>query len=79
VIRFGLQARFTLPRAWAYLATYKQVIQRDAAGVMSPSGVYQCTGCHLLFRKISEWRHGPVPQQLVKTAVPPHLAERAPG
>jgi hypothetical protein len=47
---------------------YKQVIQRDAAGAMSPSGVYQCSGCRMLFSSIGEWRNGPVQQQLAKDA-----------
>lgn len=59
-------------------ATYLQVIQRDAAGAMSPSGVYQCSGCRMLFSSIGEWRNGPVPQQRAKDDVQ-QLTEQAPG
>lgn len=58
--------------------TYQQVIQRDAAGAMRPSGVYQCSGCKLLFSSVGEWRHGPEQQQLAKVDMQ-QLTEQAPG
>ena len=39
-------------------ATYSKVIQRNASGFMTPSGVYRCAGCKLLFTSIAEWRMG---------------------
>lgn len=35
---------------------YKRVIARDERGAMRASGVYQCTGCRLLFTQLNEWR-----------------------
>lgn len=59
-------------------ASYLQVIQRDAAGAMSPSGAYQCSGCRILFSSIGEWRHRPEQQQLANVGEQ-QLSERAPG
>jgi hypothetical protein len=36
--------------------SYRSVIARDATGAMRPSGVYQCTGCRLLFTELDDWR-----------------------
>jgi hypothetical protein len=47
---------------------YKRVISRDARGAMSASGVYQCTGCRLLFTQLDDWRVSPVEQALVHSA-----------
>lgn len=38
--------------------SYKPVIKRDETGAMSPSGLYQCTGCRLVFATVEEWRTG---------------------
>lgn len=43
--------------------SYKNVIKRDQDGVMRPSGQYQCTGCNLVFARLSEWRNGEVPHK----------------
>jgi hypothetical protein len=34
----------------------RPVIARDAAGRLTASGLYQCTGCKLRFKDLSEWR-----------------------
>src|SRR5450830_153668 len=39
--------------------TYAQVIERDAEGVMRPTGVHRCVGCKQLFTSIETWRNGP--------------------
>ena len=38
---------------------YRKVIARDAAGRLTPNGLYQCTGCPLQFKTLSEWRGVP--------------------
>jgi hypothetical protein len=35
---------------------YRPVIARDAAGRLTASGLYQCTGCRLRFKHLNEWR-----------------------
>lgn len=35
---------------------YRPVIARDAAGRLTASGLYQCTGCQLRFKELKEWR-----------------------
>jgi hypothetical protein len=44
---------------------YHHVIARDERGAMRASGVYQCTGCHVLFTHLDEWRTSPDEQGLV--------------
>ena len=44
---------------------YHRVIARDERGAMRASGVYQCTGCHVLFTHLSEWRASPTEQGLL--------------
>ena len=36
--------------------SYRQVIARDDRGAMRPSGLYQCSGCSLVFSHHSAWR-----------------------
>ena len=38
---------------------YRPVIARDAAGRLTASGLYQCTGCKLRFKDLNEWRELP--------------------
>ena len=38
---------------------YRPVIARNAAGRLTASGLYQCTGCKLRFKDLSEWRELP--------------------
>jgi hypothetical protein len=38
--------------------TYAQVIERDAEGVMRPTGVHRCVGCKQLFTSTEIWRSG---------------------
>lgn len=40
---------------------YKSLIARDAAGVMRPSGRYQCVQCRVEFAQVSQWREGMAP------------------
>ena len=48
---------------------YHRVIARDERGAMRASGVYQCTGCHVLFTHLDEWRASPTGQGLVDATV----------
>jgi hypothetical protein len=38
--------------------SYRQVIERDAAGAMRPTGRHRCTGCEVEFTTTREWRDG---------------------
>lgn len=44
---------------------YRRVIARDDRGAMRASGMYQCTGCRLLFTQLSDWRGSPAEPALV--------------
>lgn len=35
---------------------YKSLMARDEAGVMRPSGRYQCVQCRRVFSRVEEWR-----------------------
>ena len=41
--------------------SYGPVIARDAAGAMTSTGQYRCTGCSMRFQDLAEWRSAPVP------------------
>ena len=38
--------------------SYKALMARDEAGVMRPSGRYQCVQCLRVFSRVEEWRRG---------------------
>jgi hypothetical protein len=38
---------------------YRKVIARDAQGRLTANGMYQCCGCPLQFKALSEWRGQP--------------------
>jgi hypothetical protein len=38
--------------------SYRPVIARDEAGATRPSGLYQCSGCSVVFADPRAWREG---------------------
>ena len=39
--------------------SYRHVIARDGSGAMTPAGLYQCSGCSVVFADPAAWREGP--------------------
>lgn len=39
---------------------YRRVIARDGAGDLKPTGLYQCSGCSVVFANPKAWRDGGV-------------------
>ena len=44
---------------------YKDVIERDAQGVMRATGRYQCVQCKFTFTDVREWRGSDLPSPSV--------------
>ena len=38
--------------------SYRHVIARDDGGAMTPTGLYQCSGCSVVFTDPKAWREG---------------------
>ena len=38
--------------------SYRRVIARDNEGAMRPTGLYQCSGCSVVFADPRAWRYG---------------------
>ncbi len=38
--------------------SYRRVIERNESGDMRPSGLYQCSGCSVVFADPASWRAG---------------------
>lgn len=38
--------------------SYRRVLARDAEGKLSPNGLYQCSGCSVVFADPQAWRDG---------------------
>lgn len=53
-------------------ASYRPVIARDAAGAMTHTGLYRCSGCSVVFADPKAWREGG-PEELPPTIAPAKL------
>jgi hypothetical protein len=38
--------------------SYRRVLARDETGALKPNGLYQCSGCTVVFADPSAWRDG---------------------
>ena len=45
-------------------SSYRRVVMRDAAGAMTASGLYRCSGCSVVFADPHDWRGAPEPESL---------------
>lgn len=54
--------------------SYRRVLARDETGAVRPNGLFQCSGCTVVFADPAAWRDGGqdvgAPQSLVKPLTP---------
>ena len=58
--------------------SYRLVIERDAAGAMTHTGLYRCTGCSVVFADPRAWREGGEDELPPAAPVKPLTASQAP-
>ena len=49
--------------------SYRHVIARDGSGAMTPAGLYQCSGCSVVFTDPVAWREGPEASTVARAVV----------
>ena len=86
VRKLSAMRNFLVPSCRLCGATsYRRVISRDADGRMTPSGLFQCSGCSVVFADPVSWRVGgegelgPESGSPVKPLTPNGAALLAPG
>ena len=57
--------------------SYRRVLARDETGVLKPNGLYQCSGCTVVFADPGAWRDGGSDGGLPTEAVKPLTPDRA--
>ena len=62
--------------------SYRRVVDRDGSGALTPTSLYQCSGCSVVFADPKAWRDGGMPSDEdvspARPVPPPPPPPRAP-